>query len=230
MVEENLCVMQSLEECVRETRAALGEQLLTGRQRRDLRCGEVAVLEEAQAQLSETRVVLRDELVKFAPDAVTPSDSGHGGLVSDTGGVSPAGHKKGTVIPPAWSDEPGGSCEWGEGGSRDLSPAGAGSPPHPRNSGTWGAGSAAGAPSGGLGGLMGLCGAVAVVFLRCRGRVPPDAAGKVLESILGALAGQSKRAAEAWGRFRPRAFTAQRCTLREGVHYPRTGSREYVVD
>ena len=228
LAEENLGVMQSLEECIRETRVALGEEFLTCRQRRELHCREVAVLEEARAQLSETRAALRDELAGFAPDAATPNDSGYGRLVSDAGGLSPERHQIINRPSSAWSDEPGGSCEAGE-GSRDSCPAGAGSPPHPRDGGFGEAKGAAGAHSGGLGGLVGLCGAVAIVCLRSRGKAPPDAAEKVLQSILGALVGQSKRVAEAWGRCRKNAFTAQGM-LREGVHYPRTGSREYFVE
>ena len=229
MVEENLDVMQSLQECVRETRVALGEEFLTDRQRQELHCREVVVLEEAWAQLAETRVALQDELAEFSPDTVTRSDSGHGGLVSDAGGLSPECHQIIDRPSSAWSDEPGASCE-AEEGCGDSCPAGAGSPLHPRDGGLGEAEGAAGAPSGGRGGLVGLCGAVAIVCLRSRGKVSPDVAAKVLQSLLGALAGQSKRFAEVWKNCRKSAFTARRRMLREGVHYPRTGSREYVVE
>ena len=206
--EEGLRVMRSLHESVRETGAVLAGELLTERQRRQLLCRQVEVLKEAVSRFSETRAALLDEIA--GSEQSSEPDSRPDGSCSVADARSPACE---------WSDEPGGSSL----DSREEESSGSGS-----SAGAWKAES----PVRRLGGLACICGALLLAHFGLDTKLPEGGA-RVLRSVVATYMMRSKRSVKFQSeRLRSLAFTAarRRGNLREGVHYPRTGCREYVSE
>ena len=215
-------MMRTLHESVRETGAVLAGELLTERQRRQLLRREVEVLQEAASQFSETRAALLGEL--GGSEHLSELDSRPDVSCSVADARSPACE---------WSDEFGGSSF--DSGEEESSGSGLGS-----SAGAWKAES----PARRLGGLACICGALLLAHFRLEAKIP-DGGARVLRSVVATnshrirniatnLIRMSKRSVLKFQgeRLRGLAFTAarRRGDLREGVHYPRTGCREYISE
>lgn len=212
-------MMRTLHQSVRETGAVLAGELLTERQRRQLLRREVEVLQEAASQFSETRAALLGELA--GSEHLSELDSRPDVSCSVADARSPACE---------WSDEFGGSSfDSGEEESGLGSSAGA-----------WKAES----PARRLGGLACICGALLLAHFGLEAKLP-DGGARVLSSVVATnshrirniatnVMRMSKRSVLKFQgeRLRSPAFTAarRRGDLREGVHYPRTGCREYISE